>query len=287
MWIAKILIGLVVAYLAILAAVYFAQDRLLFPGSGGGSSRPLPPRAERLIFEGPDGTRLHGVVLPPRGGDPGDRALILGFGGNAWDADEVALTLAELFPSHRVAAFHYRGYGPSGGRAGGKALLADAPLIHDELVRRLRPARVIAVGFSIGSGVAARLARERRLAGVILVTPFDSLAAVAADHYPWLPIRFLFRHEMPAARDLAGSRVPVAIVAAERDRLILPPRTEALRRALPTLVSDRTLPGAGHNEIYGRADFPAAMQEALARLEKLCEFPSCSAGTNAVQQLLR
>ena len=162
-------------------------------------------------------------------------------------------------------AFHYRGYAPSSGRPGAAALLGDAPLIHDELVRRFRPLRIVAVGFSIGTGVAARLARERRLGGLILVTPFDSLAAVAAGRYPWLPVRLLFRHEMPAADDLAGNPVPVAIVAAERDSLIVPERTESLRRKLANLVFDRTIRGAGHNDIYQRLEFDAAMREALAR----------------------
>ncbi len=34
---------------------------------------------------------------------------------------------------------------------------------------------IIAIGFSIGSAVAAYLARHRPVAGLILVTPFDSL----------------------------------------------------------------------------------------------------------------
>ncbi|MDP8994954.1 MAG: hypothetical protein M3N07_08270, partial [Pseudomonadota bacterium] len=85
--------------------------------------------------------------------------------------------------------------------------------------------------------------------------------------YRWLPVRLLFRHEMPAARDLARGRTPVAIVAAARDALILPARTDALRRAVPNLVYDRTLPNAGHNDLYQRPDFRQAMREALAAIE--------------------
>ena len=96
------------------------------------------------------------------------------------------------------------------------------------------------------------------------MTPFDSLAAVAAGHYPWLPVRLLFRHEMDAAAELRGVRAPVAILAGGRDTLIPAARTEALRRAVPNLAFDRTIAAAGHNDIYQRDDFRDAMAQALA-----------------------
>jgi hypothetical protein len=264
MW--KLLLLPFLLYLAVLAALWFAQGSLLFPTRAVQSTGPLPPGAERLAVDTPDGERLHGVRIRAAASAGAGRLLILGFGGNAWNAEDAAQYLAELYPEHDVVAFHYRGYRPSSGKASAPALLRDAPLLHDEVVRRYRPARIVAVGFSVGTGVAARLARERRLAGLILVTPFDSLAAVVAQHYRWLPVRLLFRHEMPAAADLVGSRAAVAIVAAERDDLIPPARTEALRRRLATLAFDRTIVGAGHNDIYQRPEFRAAMREALATM---------------------
>lgn len=261
MW--KLLLIPVFLYVAVLAVLFFAQGALLFPTSSVQGAGPLPDGSERLVVETPGGERLHGVLIRAAQGREGDRPLLLAFGGNAWNAEDAALYVAGLFPDHDVAAFHYRGYRPSSGRASGRALLDDAPLVHDEIVRRYRPRRIVAFGFSLGSGVASRLARERPIAGAVLVTPFDSLAAVAGDHYRWAPVRPLFRHEMPAARDLARSRVPVAILAASRDDLILPRRTEALRRAVGNLVFDRTFPGAGHNDVYDRDDFRAALREAL------------------------
>ena len=192
--------------------------------------------------------------------------LILGFGGNAWNAAAVAEYLHDLFPEAHVAAFHYRGYAPSGGAPGAEALQQDALLVHDFVKARLRPARTVAIGLSIGSGVAPFLAARRPLDGLILVTPFDSLGALAAGHYPWLPVRLLLRHRMEPAAELRGTRLPVAIIAGERDTLVRPARTEALRRAVPNLVLDRTIAGASHNDIYDRPEFRAAMREALAQV---------------------
>jgi hypothetical protein len=55
--------------------------------------------------------------------------VILGFGGNAWNADDLALYLHGLLPDTEVVAFHYRGYRPSTGRSSAAALLADAPVV--------------------------------------------------------------------------------------------------------------------------------------------------------------
>jgi hypothetical protein len=252
-------------YLAILLTLFLLQGRMLFPAGMAGGVRAAPAGARPLVLDTPDGHRLHGVRIAPAA--PFSGPLILGFGGNAWNAEAAAAYLHDLYPQAEIVAFHYRGYAPSTGDPGAEALLEDSLLVHDMVVRELKPARVVAVGFSIGTGVAAHVAAHRPIAGAILVTPFDSLWRVAAGHYPWIPVRLLFRHRMEPAEELRGSQVPVAIVAAAEDTLIPPRRTDALRRAIPNLVLDRNIAGAGHNDIYQQPDFHAAMREALRRID--------------------
>jgi hypothetical protein len=234
------------------------QAQMLFPTNMVGPPGPLPASAEQVSTRSAGGETLHGVHVP----GTGEGTLILGFGGNAWNGSDVAAFLHEIYPGSDIVVFHYRGYRPSEGSPSADALMADAPLVHDFAVKRVKPKRTIAAGFSIGSGIAASLAGQRRLDGLILVTPFDSLKAAAADLYPWLPVGPLFEHEIDAAALLAGNSVPVAILAGERDNLIQPKRTNSLRRQVPNLAFDRTIAGAGHNDIYGRADFQVAMREA-------------------------
>lgn len=262
MW--KLLLIPAFLYLALLLLIFAFQGRLLFPAGAVGGAGPLPPGAERLTLDTRDGDRLHGVHIGPRA--PASGTLILGFGGNGWNAETAAAYLHGLFPEADVVAFHYRGYAPSSGSPSAKTLLEDAPLVHDLAVGKIRPARTVAIGLSVGSGVAAGLASRRPLDGLVLVTPFDSMSKVAARQYPWLPVRWLFRHEFRAAEWLRGSGVSIAIIAAERDTLIPAERTDGLRRAVGRLVFDRTIPGAGHNDIYDRPEFRAAIREALRRV---------------------
>ncbi len=241
----------------------FSQDDLIFPVHAVAPPGPLPPGSGRINLETSDGERLHGIHVPPLGAAEAPRTLVLGFGGNAWNGEDIGSFLHELYPQAHVVAFHYRGYRPSTGKPSAKALLDDAPLVLDAAIERVKPERIVAVGFSIGSGVAASLAKRGEIDGLVLVTPFDSLKAVASELYPWLPVGPLFKHELNAAGFLEGSQVPVAIVAAERDEIIPPRRTAALRAVVPNLVHDRTIARAGHNDIYQRSEFREAMGEAL------------------------
>lgn len=256
----------VLLYAAILGGLWFFQERILFPAYIVPAAGSLPTDATRLELDAGEGVRLEGVHIPARTPRPG-AALALVFVGNASNAQGVAEQMHEMWPEQDIVAFHYRGYVPSTGVAAAQALADDAPLIHDFVTERFRPSRTVAVGVSLGSGVAASLAARRPLAGLLLVTPFDSLSATAAQHHPWLPVSLLLRHDLRSAELLAGNRTPVAIVAAGRDEVIPPARTEALRHAVPNLVFDTTIPEARHNDIALDHRFISTMRAAMERLE--------------------
>ncbi|WP_157933000.1 alpha/beta hydrolase [Roseovarius salinarum] len=263
----KVAAGLLALYLVVAGLAWALQGKLLFPRGMVGPGAALPPTAERLTLDVGSGDTLIGVHLPADGPSPEEASLVLGFGGNAWNANDLALHLHAVFPDRGVVAFHYRGYAPSTGRPTAQAILNDAPEIHDEIVAGLAPDRIVAVGLSLGAGPAAHLARSRPIAGLVLVTPFDRLTALAREHYPWLPVGLLLRHRMDVAADLTAVTAPVAVIAAEADSIVPPRRTEPVRRAAGRLVVDRVIAGAGHNDIYDRAQYRRAMKDALSRIE--------------------
>ncbi|MBU1692436.1 MAG: lysophospholipase [Verrucomicrobia bacterium] len=120
-----------------------------------------------------------------------------------------------------VLLFEYPGYGARAGVPSepniqqAAATAVEALLAEDE-----RP--LFLVGESLGSGVAAHIAARfpERVAGLLLVTPFTSLADVAAHYYPFLPVRWLLRERYDAAGDLARYAGPVAVLLAGRDDVI-------------------------------------------------------------------
>lgn len=264
----KVAAGLGVLYLALVLLITLVQDRLLFPRwamEGGVVS--LPANAERISIEVPGVGPLVGAMLPAEPPPPVGAARLLAFGGNAWDADTLAMYLQSLLPDRDIVTFHYRGYGPSAGRPSADAILEDAERVYDALIPALGEARTVVVGLSLGAGPAAHLASLRPVAGAILVTPFDSIEALAGDLYPWLPVRLLLRHRMNVADAVDRASAKVAIIAAEQDDIVPPRRTDPLRRTSTDLVLDRVIPGVGHNDIYGSKDFAEALREALSLIE--------------------
>lgn len=260
----KALLFLGFGYGVIVALMYGAQSLLIFPGTRL-PSRPLdePLVPKRLVLQPEAGTNLAGVLFAPDGDGPSE-GLLIGFGGNAQDAEVLGQELASTFADLHVAVFHYRGYGESTGEPSEAALFADALAIHDRLVQDLSPKAVYALGISLGSGVAGFLSKERSLKGVILVTPYDSIEAVAKQSYPWLPVGLLLKHRFNTVDAMAGNSTPVAIIAAEQDQVIKPERTAILRSAIGNLVFDETIEGGGHADIYAMPAYPKALRAALS-----------------------
>lgn len=261
MTIVNLLLAAGAVYVALVSGLFFAQTWLIFPSGLASGDVPLPAAAERLETTGADGHRLVGTRIPPaRPAD--DPPLVVAFGGNAWHAHHLALYLHDALPGAEVVAFHFRGYGASEGRPGADALLADAPLVHDAAVGA-DERTVVAVGFSIGAALAVRVARERPIAGMILVTPFDSLEALVRETYFWVPVGLLLRHRLRPIDEVPLVQVPTAIITAERDSIVPARRTEPIRAAIPSLVYDHAVEGAGHNDLYGRSAFVDSLGEAL------------------------
>ncbi len=189
---------------------------------------------------------------------PGEAALIY-FGGNAEDVGASVARFAALLPDHSLYFVNYRGYGGSTGEPSEAALGGDAVALYDLLRPRHREISVL--GRSLGSGVAVRLATEREVERLVLVTPYDSLVAVASAHYGWLPVRLLMRDRFDSASRAPMVGAETLVVIAEDDEVIPRARSDALVAAFPSPPRVVVLDGAGHNEI----DLDPRYFEALAK----------------------
>jgi uncharacterized protein len=149
MWIVHLMLTLAALYTVIIAGMFFAQTRLLFPTTlaGAGQVR-LPASTQRLQVQTRDGERLAEVRIPAQGATAKAAPTLLGFGGNAWNAEATALTLHALFPHRNIVAFHYRGYMPSMGSPSARALFSDSLMIYDHLLQTKTGETILPVGFS-------------------------------------------------------------------------------------------------------------------------------------------
>ena len=92
MWVIHLVLSLAALYAAIIAVMYFAQTWLLFPTLLARVTRVrLPESTQRLKVGTPDGESLIGVRIPSAGGTVEGAPSLLGFGGNAWNAETMVL----------------------------------------------------------------------------------------------------------------------------------------------------------------------------------------------------
>jgi pimeloyl-ACP methyl ester carboxylesterase len=239
-------IGAFLIYGVLCALLYLLQSRLLY--------LPTP----EVALHGVASIRLQrdDAVLKIWQLHPDARTALIYFGGNAEDVSANVADFTAAFPDRAVYLVNYRGYGGSTGRPSEAALLSDATAIYDWVAARHD--RIAVVGRSLGSGVAVALAAQRPVDRLVLVTPFDSIANVAADHFPFFPVRWLLRDRYDSLLRIGEVRAPVLVLLAEHDEVVLRARSDALIAAIPTDIRQTVLiGGATHNDI---SSFPAYWQ---------------------------
>jgi len=249
------LLLVVVVVLGVPAAAYLAQDRMLFLprlAVPPGAMRPARP-VEEIAFATADGPQVRGWLAPARGGGPAP--LIVYYGGNAEDATGQAF---EPWPADwALALVNYRGYGASEGRPSERALCADALVVLDALAQRpdVDPTRIVLVGRSLGTGVATQVAAQRRVQGVVLISPYDSMVAVARYHYPFLPVRWLLRHRFDSVLRAPAIKAPLLAIAGERDTVVPPERSQRLHDAWGGPKHWVLIAEAGHDDLGRQREF--------------------------------
>jgi uncharacterized protein len=245
---------LALAYGALCGWFYANQrDLMYFPQF---TRANVPPTDLELAV---DGATLKGWIV-----NPGRTDAIIYFGGNAESMEAMRDELARWFPRNSGYLVPYRGFGASSGAANERALFADSLALFDFVRSRHPEGSIAVIGRSLGSGVASYLAAGRPVEKLALVTPFDSMAAVAQTHYPWLPVRSLLKDRYDSARHLQRYAGPILVIRADGDQIIPATNTDRLIAALREPPQVVTVPGSDHNSL---SDHPAYAEALIDFLE--------------------
>lgn len=190
-----------------------------------------------------DDAELQVSVRPHNGSN-----AVIYFGGNAEDVSLNLSTFSATFPNHAIYLLHYRGYGDSSGTASEQALLQDALALFDKVYAE--HSDIVIIGRSLGSGVAVHLASLRPASKLVLVTPFDSLQAVAAHHFSYVPVRWLLLDKYESWRYAEQLKIPTLILVAEHDNVIPRANTDRLYSHFKSgIASFKVLANTDHGTI--------------------------------------
>jgi len=239
-------------WLGLTAAVAANQRRLVFnptlerevksPRSSGHRTRPVVLRAR-------DGTRLAGWLMTPN--IPGPRPAVLYFGGRSEEVSWVVRDAGKLFPNMTVLAMNYRGYGDSHGIPAEIHMIEDGCLLYDWLATRgqVDPQRIAVVGRSLGSGVAVQVAKARPAHSVVLITPYDSILAIAKRRFRVMPIEYMLRDRFESIKHAPSLKAPTYVLRAASDDVVPHFHTDLLVAKLGALVADDVVPESDHMNI--------------------------------------
>jgi fermentation-respiration switch protein FrsA (DUF1100 family) len=240
----KLVIGAVCAYVVVVLGAYLGQRKLMyFPDT----RRTLPAQ---LGLQGVDEVGARVIAWYGKA-KPGEPTLLYfhGNGGSLADrAERVRRFMAEGWGVYMMS---YRGYGGSSGSPSEAANLADARIAYGALVvDGVKPESIIAYGESLGSGVAARIAVERRVGGLILEAPYTSVVEVGRRTYPYLPVSLLLADRYETDKVIKQVSVPLLILHGERDGVISVDMGRELARLANEPKKLVILPRAAHSNIY-------------------------------------
>ncbi|MGO4290716.1 alpha/beta hydrolase [Chitinophaga sp. RAB17] len=254
---------LLLFYVAVCILVYFIQEHLLF------FPKKLPadysfhfhqPFEEQQIRMN-DGTLLHGLLFKRDSA----KGLIFYLHGNAGALDtwgEVAATYTRL--RYDVFIFDYRGYGKSGGNIKSEAqFYEDAQTVYDSMKKMYPENKITILGYSVGTGTAAKLAAVNHPQRLILQAPYYSMTDMANHQYPFLP-SFILKYPFPTYKYVQATTAPITIFHGDQDEVIYyessAVKLKACLKPADTLI---TLPGQGHNGMTENPDYKAALGRIL------------------------
>ena len=249
-------------YLAAMGYLFSMQDKLVFPAQAiAKQDKVSGENIETISLHVSDNALLDGVYKKAQ---IPQAPLLLYFGGNASDATRFVLHVKQL-KAYDIVAFNYRGYVASSGEPSEKALFEDALKIYDTYAK---DKKVILIGRSLGTGVASYVASKRDIQGLVLITPYDSIASIAKQKYPFFPIDTILKHKFDTLKLIPLIKAKIAIMDVPNDTVIPPYHLKKLLEKLPADTLHVSLPNAMHNTILTSEDFEKELTKILGKLSE-------------------
>ena len=263
-WLAFRVLGC--AWLIVFGLAFTGQRSMLYLPFGQLASPDAVGLAdvEQRMLATPDGAQL--VVW--RGMAAAGKPTILYFHGNAGKlghrVDKFSGLLAQ---GYGLYAMSYRSFSGSTGTPTEVRNIADAMLAYDDVRREgVTAADIILLGESLGTGVALQVAARRAVAGVVLDSPYTSIADIAALRFPYLPVHWAMLDQYDSKAHIAAVHAPILILHGEHDAVVPVSMGRALAQLKPNATQLVVFPDGDHHNVFavGGLDAIKAWLAALA-----------------------
>jgi uncharacterized protein len=246
----RVLLTILSLYLLFVLLVMFYQRRLLyFPTQLQEKVAEQIASREELVPWRNNSGKIIGWKLPATEPATANVLIVHGNAGCALDRGYFAK------PIHAAATvdvylLEYPGYGARDGSPSQESFLAAAEEAFDLLTKK---GPVFVVSESLGTGVAAHLAKTRDVAGLMFFAPFNNMVSLAQQKMPVLPIGLILWDRYNPEIWLKNYRGPIGFVLAERDEVIPSKFGQRLHDSYSGVKILQVISGAGHNEVSSQS----------------------------------
>jgi fermentation-respiration switch protein FrsA (DUF1100 family) len=225
---------------------------------------------EEVFITCENGNTINGLFVPGKDTFP-TVVIFHGNAGNVTHRDIILQGFNRL--GYAVLLIDYQGYGKSEGTPSEKNLYLDgrASLEWLSKEKKVKPEEIVFFGKSLGSGVAVELATKNRFKGLILESPFTSIASVARSHFPYkfFPVNLLLIDKFDNAAKIHRVNSPLLITHGTEDTIVNKEEGEKLFKQANMPKKLYLIEGADHNNIqyYNPQKYWETIAEWLANLK--------------------
>lgn len=207
-----------------------------------------------------DGILLNGLLFTA----DSSKGLIFYLHGNAGSLSrwgEVAKTYTDM--RYDVFILDYRGYGKSQGSISGQLqLFQDIQTVYDKLKEAYAENNIIVLGYSIGTGLASRIASTNNPRMLILQAPYFSMTDLMRRMYPIIPT-FILKYKFATNEYIKACKMPIVIFHGNDDKVIYYGSSLKLKTHFKPADTLITLNGQGHNGITYNEVYKIELQKIL------------------------
>jgi len=243
-----VLLVVIIAYIGICGFLYLVQDFILFyPVKVDENFRyQFYGDYEELEFKVAENISLNGLLFKT----DSSKGLVIFYHGNAAGI----LHMAEIHTYYNdmgydFLIYDYRGYGKSEGRnKSEEQMVSDAKVVYDYIKPEYDEKDIVLIGYSLGTGVAARIAAEYSPGYLILMAPYYSLENLAFSKFPFVP-RMLFKYPFKTNEQLRLVKARVLIFHGKEDMVIPSSNSKKLYQVFPKKIEMTLIDNCDHNDV--------------------------------------
>ena len=259
----KLFIGLTITvYLGICGFLYVMQEELIFHPTAlpkdyqfefDGDFEEFNIEVEKNIY-------LNALLFKS---DSSSRGLVFYLHGNARAIADLAWV--HSFYNQQGYDFlilDYRGYGKSDGENSSEdQIMRDVQTVYDQFLPDYADQEIIIMGYSLGTGIASKLAWGNDPSALVLQAPYYSLEYMALQDYPFVPT-FILKYPFLTHRYLSELSIPIYIFHGRKDGLITSDQSEMLLKTNAS-IQLKLIDDCDHNRIVNHPEYEEGFRKAF------------------------